>query len=123
MLWTLWIAVGAFQGALGVMMGAFGGHALRDTLSVRHLDVYEVAVRYQMYHAFALIAVGLLATRIESWQLKAAGISFFAGSVLFSGSLYLLTLAGLKWLGAVTPVGGLGLIAGWLFLAAAAISL
>lgn len=96
--------------------GAFGAHALRDHLSPADLATFETAVRYQMYHALALISVGLLAERGVT-RGSMAGWLFLAGIVLFSGSLYLLTLCGLRWMGAVTPLGGVAFIAGWVALA------
>lgn len=120
MIWTQFVGTGSILGALAVMFGAFGAHALKGKLSPEYLEIFETAVRYQMYHALALVAVGLVATRIEANILKAAGVSFFLGTVVFSGSLYVLTLTGIKWLGMVTPFGGLLLIAGWVALAVAA---
>jgi uncharacterized membrane protein YgdD (TMEM256/DUF423 family) len=108
--------VGAVLAALAVTAGAFGAHALRARLSPAYLATFETAARYQMYHALALIAVGLLAERGIT-RGSMAGWLFLAGIVLFSGSLYLLTLSGLRWMGAVTPVGGVAFIAGWVALA------
>ena len=102
---------------LGVAFGAFGAHALRQKLSPDMLQVFEVGVRYQMYHAFALFVV---AWAIHTWNIPSAAASgwwFIAGIVLFSGSLYALALSDMRWLGAVTPFGGLSFLAGWLLLA------
>lgn len=115
-----WIATGAVLGALAVAAGAFGAHALRARLSPADLATFETAARYQMYHALALLGVGLLAAR--GMPVASAGWSFVAGVALFSGSLYLLTLGGLRWMGAVTPLGGIALILGWLLLARAALA-
>jgi len=104
-------------GMLGVAAGAFGAHALRGRLSEPMLAVFETGVRYQMYHALALLAVALLISRTGSGAAVAAGWLFSAGILIFSGSLYVLTLTGVRWLGAVTPLGGVAFIAGWGLLA------
>lgn len=96
--------------------GAFGAHALRDRLDPADLSTFETAARYQMYHALALLAVGWLGERGHR-RANAAGALFLTGIVLFSGSLYVLTLCGIRWMGAVTPLGGVALITGWLVLA------
>ena len=101
-------------------LGAFAAHALKRNLDAELLAVFETGVRYQMYHAFALLAVGWAHTRWPGRALTASGWLFVAGTVVFSGSLYALSLSGLRWFGAVTPVGGLALLAGWLCLARAA---
>ncbi len=109
---------GAVLGALGVGIGAFGAHALRPVLEAsQRMDTYETAVKYQFYHAFALLVAGLLAYRIESPLLGYAGYSFLGGTLIFSGSLYILCLSGIRWLGAITPIGGVLMIAGWVLLA------
>lgn len=113
---TFWI-LGCLFGLLGVAAGAFGAHALRDRLPADLLAVYETAARYQLYHALALLAVALAAARWPGGGWGAAGWLFTAGIVIFSCSLYLLALTGSRWLGAVTPVGGLCLLAGWAMLA------
>jgi uncharacterized membrane protein YgdD (TMEM256/DUF423 family) len=108
---------------LGVGAGAFGAHFLKTRLSTDMLANFETAARYQMYHALALLVVGALiqfnSTRSRGWFV-AASWCFLLGTVVFSGSLYALCLTGIKVLGAVTPIGGLGLLAGWLLLAAGA---
>ena len=116
-----WIAAGAALAGLGVAAGAFGAHALETRLPVDLLAVFETGVRYHLVHALALLAVGLWgAIHGPSRRLDAAGWLFAAGIVVFAGSLYLLALTGARWLGAVTPVGGLCFLAGWtlFFLAA-----
>lgn len=120
----LFLAIASILGGVAVASGAFASHALKDRLSERMLDIFETGVRYQMYHALALIGVALLLSRAEvgSGWLTAAGWAFIAGVVLFSGSLYVLSLSGVKWLGAITPLGGVALIAGWSCLAIAALS-
>lgn len=120
-MWTTWIMLGAILAAVGVGAGAFGAHGLKDKLSPEYLAVFETAVRYQMYHAFGLIAVGLMASRIDSSLLKVAGIAFLAGIFVFSGSLYLLVFSGTRTWGMITPIGGVGFIIGWLTLAVAAL--
>ncbi len=116
-----WIRIGAILGGLAVAAGAFGAHGLKERLDARSLEVFETAAKYQMVHALALIAVGLLATSNRSGAaLTVAGWSFLLGILIFSGTLYGLAISGLKWLGAITPIGGLALIAGWVALAIAA---
>jgi uncharacterized membrane protein YgdD (TMEM256/DUF423 family) len=110
-------AAGAASAALAVLAGAFGAHALRTRVPLDLLVVFETAARYQMYHALGLVAVGLLAERTSHTGVRAAGWLFVAGTVAFSGSLYALSLTGIRALGAVTPVGGLCFIAGWIALA------
>ncbi len=108
-----WLALGCVLAAIGVAAGAFGAHGLKSILSPAMLVTYETAVRYQMYHAFGLIAAGLAGGFIPASRLKWVGWCFGVGTLLFSGSLYLLTLTDILWLGAVTPLGGLAFIAGW----------
>jgi len=111
--------IGASFGALGVILGAFGAHALRSHLEPRDLETFETAVRYQMYHALALFAAAWLLSRNAPYA-GAAAWAFVGGVAIFSGSLYLLVATGQRWLGAVTPLGGLAFIAGWILLALAA---
>jgi uncharacterized membrane protein YgdD (TMEM256/DUF423 family) len=120
----VFLTLGALSGFVAVAAGAFGAHALRARLTPDLLAVFETGARYQMYHALALLAVALLAlpaadTPSETW-VRAAGWCFVAGTVVFSGSLYVLALTGTRWLGAVTPLGGVAFLAGWLCLALAA---
>jgi uncharacterized membrane protein YgdD (TMEM256/DUF423 family) len=110
--------LGSALGALGVGLGAFAAHGLRGRLDVDMLNVFETGVRYQMYHALGLLAVGWASTRWPGPATSAAGWCFLAGTIVFSGSLYGLSLTGQRWLGAITPFGGLGLIAGWFLLVA-----
>ena len=119
-----WLRVAAALGATGVTMGAFGAHGLKDRLDDYSLGIFETAVRYQMYHVPALLAVGLIgALGRGGLALNLAGWSFTVGVLIFSGTLYALSLTGIKWLGAITPIGGLFLILGWIALAFAAGSL
>lgn len=116
----IFFALGSLSGFLGVAAGAFGAHALKGRLGADMLVVFETGARYQMYHALALLAVGWACTRWPGAVLTASGWLFVAGTVLFSGSLYALSLSGVRSLGAITPVGGLAFLAGWLCLAWAA---
>jgi uncharacterized membrane protein YgdD (TMEM256/DUF423 family) len=104
-------------GFLGVALGAFGAHALEARLSPDMLAVFETGVRYQMYHVFAVLAAAWAWARWPGRLFSAAGWLFLAGILVFSGSLYLLALTGVRMLGAVTPLGGLAFLAGWLCLA------
>ncbi len=121
----IFLAIAAALGGISVILGAFASHALKDKLSDRALEIWETGTKYQMYHALALILVALLLNRLstDSTPLIIAGYSFIAGTVLFSGSLYALSLSGIKILGAVTPLGGVGFITGWICLAIAALSM
>ena len=118
-----WLRIGAILGALGVTLGAFGAHGLKERLDAYSLDIYQTAVTYQMYHVPAILVVALLdIVGRGGFTLQLAGWSFTIGILIFSGSLYLLSVLGAnyKWLGAITPVGGLFLILGWIALAIAA---
>ncbi|HEX5581070.1 MAG TPA: DUF423 domain-containing protein [Gemmatimonadaceae bacterium] len=115
------LLLGALSAGLAVAAGAFGAHALRARLSVGDLATFETGVRYQMYHALALLAVAWIAHQWPGGLPRAAGWLFVAGTVIFSGSLYTLVLTGQRWLGAVTPIGGVAFLAGWACLAAAAL--
>jgi uncharacterized membrane protein YgdD (TMEM256/DUF423 family) len=123
-----WLVLGACLGGLAVALGAFGAHGLPwyfRTLDVaaseatRRSENWEIAARYHMYHALAIIAVGVLADRRRHSLLDAAGVAFFFGILIFSGCLYALTLTGTKILGAIVPIGGVLFIAGWVLLAVA----
>ena len=117
----LFFSIGALSAALAVALGAFGAHGLRSRVEPELLAAFETGVRYHMYHALALFAVAFSASQWPHSGLAAiAGWLFVAGTILFSGSLYLLTITGIRWLGAITPVGGVALIAGWVLLAFAA---
>ena len=100
-----------------VAAGAFGTHGLRERLPESLLEIFQTGARYQMYHALALLAVAWAGTRWPGTAITASGWLFIAGTVLFSGSLYALALSGARWLGPVTPIGGLALLLGWLCLA------
>jgi uncharacterized membrane protein YgdD (TMEM256/DUF423 family) len=115
---TTFLLVGSLLGFLGVAAGAFGAHGLRSRLSTDMLSVFETAVRYQMYHVFALLIVAAAIGRLgDARLLSLAGWFFVAGIFLFSGSLYALALSGVSMLGAITPLGGLAFLIGWACLA------
>jgi len=109
----LFFILGSASGLIGVAAGAFGAHGLRARLTSEMLAVWETAVRYQLYHALALLAVAWAVTRWPSGATTAAGWLFVVGTLVFSGSLYVLSLSGIRWLGAITPIGGVAFIAGW----------
>ena len=109
--------LGALFAFLGVAAGAFGAHSLKNILAVEMLAVFETAVRYQMYHAFALLIVGWACHQFPQASFAPAGWLFTIGIVLFSGSLYALAFTGIRWLGAFTPLGGVAFLVGWGWLA------
>ncbi len=114
------LLIGSLGAMLAVVLGAFGAHALKTTLTPDMLTVYQTGVQYHFYHALGLLAVGLLAFHLpDSATLKWSGGLMIAGMIIFSGSLYGLSLTGERWLGAVTPVGGVAFIASWALLAIA----
>jgi uncharacterized membrane protein YgdD (TMEM256/DUF423 family) len=118
----IFLAIAGALGGLSVVFGAFASHALKDKLSERALEIWETGTKYQMYHALALLLVALLLSRLAttSLPLVIAGYAFIVGILLFSGSLYALSLSGIKWLGAITPLGGVAFILGWVCLVVAA---
>lgn len=120
----LFLMLGAILGGLAVASGAFASHALSTRLTERAIEIFETAARYQMYHALALLAVGLWLSRVEEGRslLTTAGVAYLIGILLFSGSLYALSLTGIKGLGAITPLGGAAFLVGWGCLAIAALS-
>jgi uncharacterized membrane protein YgdD (TMEM256/DUF423 family) len=113
----IFFLLGSLSGLIAVAAGAFGAHTLRDRISADMLATFETGVRYQMYHALALLAVAWAVTRWSSSLTTIAGWLFVAGTLIFSGSLYALSLSGARWLGAITPLGGVAFIGGWLCLA------
>jgi uncharacterized membrane protein YgdD (TMEM256/DUF423 family) len=117
------LGAGAALALLAVLSGAFAAHGLKTMLDAQQLALFETAARYQMYHALALLVVGVMLTIPQFSQslLKLAALAFILGIILFSGSLYLLALIGVSWLGAITPLGGLAFLSGWLFMMAAAL--
>jgi uncharacterized membrane protein YgdD (TMEM256/DUF423 family) len=113
---SLWIALGSALGFLGVALGAFGAHALKDRLDERALQNYQTATLYLFVHALGLLIFGLWSIFLESKSVAPSpwiGWAFFLGSVIFSGSLYVLSITGMRWLGAITPLGGLAFLAAW----------
>jgi uncharacterized membrane protein YgdD (TMEM256/DUF423 family) len=109
------LLTGIVLSGLSVVIGAFGAHALKETLAgTGRAETFELAVRYQFYHALAMLALGMVADRYNDQRIVQAGSCFLAGVILFSGSLYVLSLTGITVLGAITPIGGLFFIAGWL---------
>ena len=118
------IIAGAINAALAVALGAFGAHALKERLSERYLAIWETAVQYQMFHAVGLIAIGILMSSSllgPSSTLSWAGYLLLVGIIIFSGSLYVLSLSGIGILGAITPIGGVAFIVGWIMLIIAAV--
>jgi len=117
-----WVQVGAVWGFLAVAMGAFGAHGFKDRLAELGTGPnFQTAAQYQMYCALALLAVGLLVlTGRSGTAASVAGWGLLLGSLIFSGSLYVLALTGLRWLGAITPIGGVAMLVGWAALAVAA---
>jgi uncharacterized membrane protein YgdD (TMEM256/DUF423 family) len=113
----LFLVLGAASMALAVALGAFGAHGLKQKLSPEMLQVYKTGVEYHFYHALGLLVVGLLAKNIQSGYLLWSGWSMAIGTILFSFSLYLLSVTGVKWLGAITPLGGTAFIVAWVLLA------
>tara|TARA_Y100000780_G_C13531851_1_gene358000 strand:+ start:236 stop:607 length:372 start_codon:yes stop_codon:yes gene_type:complete len=112
-----WFATGSVLCGLGVILGAFGAHGLRARLSPEMLVVFETGVRYHLIHALGLLAVAWAASRWPGSYVSIAGYLFVAGIFIFSGSLYVLAITGIRWLGAITPIGGVCLIVGWGLLA------
>jgi len=113
----IFITLGAINGFLAVALGAFAAHGLKQRIDPDMLAVFETGARYHSIHSVALVAVGLLALHHASGSLSAAGISLLVGMLLFSGSLYVMAVTGIRGLGAITPFGGLALLAGWALMA------
>jgi uncharacterized membrane protein YgdD (TMEM256/DUF423 family) len=118
----LFFAIGSLSAFIAVALGAFAAHALKSRLDATMLVTFETGVRYEMYHALALLVVAWASSRWPGTAVNAAGWLFVAGTVLFSGSLYALSLTGTRWLGTITPFGGVAFLAGWLCLAWATIA-
>ncbi|MDO8344696.1 MAG: DUF423 domain-containing protein [Cellvibrio sp.] len=117
----LFLMIAALSGFFAVIVGAFAAHGLKKMLAPEMIEVVKTGVQYQMYHALALLLVGLwLSHKPDTSGLKAGGLAFILGTLLFSGSLYALALGAPRWLGPVTPLGGLCFLLGWLFLLSAA---
>ena len=116
----IFLTIAAIFGGLSVAAGAFASHALKERLSERALEIFETGAKYQMYHALALLGVALLLSQEAQTPLIVAGFAFVTGIIIFSGSLYGLSFSGIKWLGAITPLGGVAFLVGWGCLASAA---
>jgi len=113
----LFIQFAAISGVIAFGLGAFGAHALKEKLTnAGYLDTYQTAVSYQFYHTLALLIIGMVSLKYPSTMVNYSGYAMMTGIVIFSGSLYVLCLSGIKWLGAITPLGGLAFIAGWVLL-------
>jgi uncharacterized membrane protein YgdD (TMEM256/DUF423 family) len=112
-----WLVLAAFSGFLCVALGALGAHSLKNVLDGYEKSIYEKAVTYQMFHTMGLFAVGLVQMSLKNRSFSISGWSFLIGIFLFSGSLYLLALTGVTWLGAITPFGGVSFLLGWAFFA------
>ena len=124
-MWRVWLICAAVHGFLSVALGAFGAHGLKERLANagEHMAAnFETGARYEMYHALALIGVAFLASRFPSKTINASGYCFTIGACIFSFSLYTLALTGIKKFGAITPIGGVLMLAGWVLLAYAAYS-
>jgi len=102
--------------AMAVALGAFGAHGLKSHLTTEMLEIFKTGIEYHFYHALGLLLVGVLAFYLPGIYLKWSAIFLVSGIILFSGSLYILAVSGIKWLGAITPLGGLGFIIGWILL-------
>lgn len=111
-----WIGIGAVFGVFAVGMGAFGAHALKERLDEYAQGIYAKAVLYQMFHTAGILVVGILLTVYKDSRMGIAGVFFSLGILLFSGSLYVLAISGIRWLGMITPFGGMFFIAGWIWI-------
>ena len=110
------IAFGSILGALVVILGAFGAHGLKDILDDYAQSIYDKAVLYHMFHTIAILAIGMIQKLLPDLELQLVGLFFLLGIIIFSGSLYIIAISGLKWLGMITPIGGLLFILGWILL-------
>lgn len=116
-MFKIFASLGSINALIAVMLGAFGAHALKSRLSSDMMDIFQTGVQYHFYHALGLLAVGLIAYHLpDSAWLKWSGWLMLAGIVIFSGSLYILSISGIKWLGAITPIGGTAFIFAWVLL-------
>lgn len=117
----IYLMIAAVSGFFAVALGAFGAHGLKQKLSVDMLAVYQTGVQYHFYHTLALFGVALLMLQLpQSAALRWSAALFVVGIIIFSGSLYVLSISGVRWLGAITPIGGVAFLAGWILLAVAA---
>lgn len=116
-MFKLYVSLGSINALIAVMLGAFGAHALKSRLSPEMMEIFQTGVQYHFYHALGLLAVGLIAHHLpDSGLLKWSGWLMLAGIIIFSGSLYILSATGIKWLGAITPIGGTAFIIAWILL-------
>lgn len=120
MTWNIWLAIGAINGLISVAAGAFGAHGLKASVTPEHLAVFETGARYHMYHALAIIAFAWLSSRSNGQLGNATGWCFLIGIIIFCGTLYAIPITKISKLGAITPIGGVLLMIGWLLLAIAA---
>ncbi|APB37672.1 MAG: DUF423 domain-containing protein [Heyndrickxia faecalis] len=119
---NIFVFLGAINACISVALGAFGAHGLKGIMDQKYLDIWETGVRYEMYHALGLIAIGILSGILKSSALLSwSGWLMLIGIVLFSGSLYVLSLTKISVLGAITPIGGVAFLASWILLAIAAV--
>ena len=116
MAWNYWFATGSGMAALSIALGAFARHALKARLDSYSLEVFEIGVRFQMYAAFGLLAIAFLCSKFDTSLVHVSGYLMFFGAIVFAGAMYGIALLGLKWLGAIAPIGGLGMIVAWLLL-------
>ena len=110
------ITIGAISGCIVVILGAFGAHGLKDILNPYGKVIFEKAILYQMFHTIAILILGIISKIMPEVQLQLAGFAFILGIIIFSGSLYILAITGIKWLGMITPIGGALFIIGWILL-------
>lgn len=115
----LFIILGSLNAALAVILGAFGAHLLKNQLSENLMTIFQTANQYHFFHALGLFAVAFIGSQTNSKLVKWSGFLMFIGIILFSGSLYILSITGIKWLGAITPIGGIAFIGAWILLAMA----
>ena len=112
----IWIVIGSFMAGLSVLIGAFGAHGLKSKLTPMDLEIFETGVKYQMYHSLGLILIGIIGFHFKNDILTTPVFLLFSGTIIFSGSLYILVLTNLRWFGAITPIGGICLALGWMLL-------
>ena len=115
----VFVILGSLNAALAVILGAFGAHMLKNQLSENLMTTFQTANQYHFFHALGLFAVAFIASHTNSKLVKWSGFLMFIGIILFSGSLYILSITGIKWLGAITPIGGIAFIGAWILLAMA----
>jgi len=112
-----WIITGSVLMSFAILIGAFGAHSLKDKITTEYLTIFETGVKYHIYHALGIIIVSLCGLQFPSVSLHFSCILFIVGIILFSGSLYILSITEIKWFGAITPIGGISFILGWMLAA------